>query len=270
MESFKKPGKIIARGRTAEVYDWSELQVLKLFYEWMPLPSIQREFEITQLAFAAKIPVPQAFQLEQIDGRNGIIYEKVNGPTMLALILKQPWTVARFSRQLAEFHSAIHRLPLGGMVSFRERWFSDIQEVSGLSAQDREKLMQWVGQFPDVNQLCHFDFHPDQVMFTSRGVRILDWMTACSGDPAADVARTKILLTIGKPPDAGWLLRTFADFLGAAAFYFYQKKYLALNPEMTQERIDAWFPALAAVRLLEDIEGEETRLRRIVKRFLSS
>jgi aminoglycoside phosphotransferase (APT) family kinase protein len=32
---------------------------------------------------------------------------------------------------------------------------------------------------------------------------VIDWMTAIQGHPAADVARTRLLLTIGEPPQAG-------------------------------------------------------------------
>jgi aminoglycoside phosphotransferase (APT) family kinase protein len=269
MDSSIKLGKVIARGRTAEVYAWAENQVLKLFYDWVSLESVNKEYEITQQAYQAGVPVPQVFELIHHENRHGTVYESVAGPTMLQLLVTRPWQVGKLSRQLAELHFAIHQVPLEGIPSYRERWLSDIERVPNLSPDVKARLLVIVNQIPEVNQLCHFDFHPDQVIFTARGPLILDWMTACSGDPAADVARTQILLTIGKPPDASWWMRILADVLGNLAYHYYQQRYLELNPSVSQEMIQTWLAPVAAVRLLEKIELEAPRLMKVIDKLLS-
>lgn len=264
-----KLGKVIARGRTAEVFTWAENQVLKLFYDWVSLRSVQKEHEITRLADQAGVPVPQAFELIHHENRYGIVYERVSGPTMLQLLVTKPWQVRKLSRQLADLHFAIHQVPLEGMPSYRDQWLSDIERVPYLSPEVKARMLVIVNQIPEVNQLCHLDFHPDQVVFTARGPLILDWMTACSGDPAADVARTQILLTIGKPPDASLWMRMLADVLGSVANHYYQKRYLELNPSVSQEMIQTWLAPVAAVRLLENIELEAPRLMKMIDKLLS-
>ena len=270
MDSSLKPLKVIARGRTAEVFAWAEDQVLKLFFDWVSLRSVQKEYEITQQAYQAGVPVPQVFDLIHHENRHGIVFERVSGPTMLQLLVTKPWQVRKLSRQLAELHFAIHQIPLEGMPSYREHWLSDIERVPHLSPEVKARMLAIVNQIPEINQLCHFDFHPDQVIFTARGPLILDWMTACSGDPAADVARTQILLTIGKPPDATWWMRMLADVLGGVAHHYYQQRYLELNPSVSKEKIQTWLAPVAAVRLLEDIELEAPRLMKMIDKLLSS
>lgn len=269
MNSVLKLGNVIARGRTAEVYNLAENQVLKLFFDWVSLISVQQEYEITRVAHQAGAPVPQVFELIQYENRHGIIYERVTGPTMLQLLVSKPWQVKKLCYQLAELHIAIHQIPLEGMPSYRERWLSDIERVPNLSSEVKAKLIATVIQIPDFNQLCHFDFHPDQVVFTTRGPLILDWMTACNGDPAADVARTNLLLTIGKPPDASWWMRTLADGLGRVANHYYLTRYLELNTSVSHERIQTWLPPIAAVRLLENIELEAPQLMKVIGKLLS-
>ena len=264
MDPIQNLGKPIARGRTAEVYTWSEHQVLKLFYDWVSLEPVQREFDITQLAFQGGAPVPQAFDLINTTDRYGIIYERVSGPTLLQLLIRKPWQVKKLSRQLADLHFAIHQIPLDGISSYRERWYSQIERVPNLAQVVKEKLKTVVLDIPEINQLCHFDFHPDQIVFTQRGALILDWMTACRGDPAADIARTQILLTIGKPPDASWGMRLFADVLGSVANLHYLRRYMELDPATTHEKVQTWLAPVAAVRLLENIEFEAPRLMKIV------
>jgi aminoglycoside phosphotransferase (APT) family kinase protein len=269
MESLLKLEKVIARGRTAEIFAWSENQVLKLFYDWVSLRSVQKEYEITRQAYQAGVPLPQVFELIHLENRHGIVYEHVSGPTMLQQLVTKPWHVRKLSRQLAELHFAIHQVPLEEMPSYREHWLSDIERVSNLSPEFKARLLAVVNQIPEVNQLCHFDFHPDQVVFTARGPLILDWMTACRGDPAADVARTQILLTIGKPPDASWWMQLLADVLGSVAYHYYQQRYLELSPTVTQKRIQTWLAPVAAVRLLENIELEAPRLMKVIYKLLS-
>jgi aminoglycoside phosphotransferase (APT) family kinase protein len=258
--------KLIARGRTAEVYFWGENQVIKLFYDWVSPESVYREAENTRLAFQEGAPAPQIFELIQLENRNGIVYEWIEGPTILQLLLSKPWQVKQLSRQFAEIHFSIHQIPLDGMTSYRDRWLSDIERVTGLSADDKEKLIARVAKIPEGSQLCHFDFHPDQIVYSQRGVVILDWMNVCRGDPAADVARTKILLTIGKPPDSSWWMRVFAGILGNLANYYYQKRYQELNPAITKEMIQTWLAPVAAVRLLEKIEYEAPKLRNLISK----
>ncbi len=47
--SSENKGKLIARGRTAEVYAWQDHQVLKLFYDWCPAPWIKHEVDIGRI-----------------------------------------------------------------------------------------------------------------------------------------------------------------------------------------------------------------------------
>lgn len=257
-------GNVIARGRTAELFDLPENQVLKLFYDWVSPQAVRQEFEISQLIYKAPLPVPQAFDLIQHENRYGIIYEKISGSTMLKSLADKPWQVVKHSRILADLHSHMHEITLAGFPSFRDRWFENIEHVSNLSENIKQKLIDQVNQLPNTNQLCHFDFHPDQVIYTTNGPVILDWMTAYAGHPAADVARTQILLTIGKPPDANVWMKILASLLGKIANFYYLKRYLELNPKLRRLLIQAWLAPMAAVRLLEGIPGEEQDLMKII------
>lgn len=184
---------------------------------------------------------------------------------MLKMLIDKPWQVVKHSRKLAELHSDMNKIPLTGFPSFRDRWFKNIERVPNLSENIKQKLIYQVNQLPKSNQLCHFDYHPDQVIYTPSGPVILDWMTACAGHPAADVARTQILLTIGKPPDAGGWMKILVSLLGKIANFYYLKRYLELNPQMKRSLIQAWLAPMAAVRLIEAIPGEEQDLMKIIQ-----
>lgn len=262
-------GKVIARGRTADLYELPDNRVLKLFYDWVSPEAINKEYEVSLKVFQSGLPVPQVFEMIKHENRKGIIYEKILGTTMLSLLVKKPWQVARHSRKLAEFHHKIHQVSVDSSSTYHDEWFKNIERVPNLSAEIKQILINQVKQLPNDNRLCHFDFHPDQVIYTEKGPMILDWLTAAIGHPAADVARTQILLTIGKPPDASFGMRLLASLLGKVANDFYQTRYLELSPSLKRETIQGWLAPLAAVRLLEKIPGEEPSLMKIIHSSLN-
>ncbi|HSM25595.1 MAG TPA: phosphotransferase, partial [Anaerolineaceae bacterium] len=154
-------GNVIARGRTAEIFDLSENRVLKLFYDWVSPQAVKQEYEISLKISRAGVPVPQVFDLIEQKNRYGIIYEKICGETMLQMLGNKPWQVIQHSRILAELHSKMHQIPLEGFPSYRDRWFNNIERVPNLSESIKRKFIDQVNQLPEANLLCHFDFHPD-------------------------------------------------------------------------------------------------------------
>ena len=73
----------IATGRTAEIYAWQDGTVLKLYYEWCPRRWLDEELRIARLVHAAGLAVPAPGEIVEINGRVGLVYERVDGPSML-------------------------------------------------------------------------------------------------------------------------------------------------------------------------------------------
>src|SRR5262245_7261063 len=90
--------KLIAHGRTADVYDWDGGHILKLFHNWFELENVEYELNIARAVHASSVKAPAVEGLIQIQGRNGLIYERVAGESMLDLFQRKPWTVFRYSR----------------------------------------------------------------------------------------------------------------------------------------------------------------------------
>jgi hypothetical protein len=94
---------------------------------------------------------------------------------------------------------------------------------------------------------------------------IIDWMTACSGDRWADVARTSLLLTIG-PIGAGKQLSSLLHIAVRLFHRMYINRYLAIVPDRNKG-LKRWAPVIAAARLNEDIAPERESLLKIVQKF---
>jgi hypothetical protein len=84
-------GRLLGKGRTAEIYAWSDGQILKLFHDFVPEGWIQHEAHVGRVVMEAGLNTPNIGSLIKLDGRRGLLYERVNGPTMLSIVTKQPW-----------------------------------------------------------------------------------------------------------------------------------------------------------------------------------
>jgi len=101
-------GKPLAIGRTAEIYAWEGNQVLKLYFNWFEPDNIQFEQHMAQAIHASGLPVPAASSILQVNGRNGLLYERVDGQNMWEVFKKRPWQVFSKARLTAQLHAEMH------------------------------------------------------------------------------------------------------------------------------------------------------------------
>lgn len=82
-------GAPIARGMTAEVYAWDETRILKLFRPGWSADRVEHEAHIARVVHARGLPVPAVGDFVEIDGRHGLLYERVDGPSMMDSISRR-------------------------------------------------------------------------------------------------------------------------------------------------------------------------------------
>jgi len=58
---------------------------------------------------ATGLSTPKLVGALDVEGRQGILYERVEGPSMLEQSTSKPWLVFRLARQLADLHAEIHK-----------------------------------------------------------------------------------------------------------------------------------------------------------------
>ena len=218
-------GRLIAGGRSADVYAAGDGRVLRRYRDGRAAEWVVREAEVMVHARAHGVPVPEVFDVAGSD----IVMERVDGPTMLDLLGRRPLTYRKQARLLAELHAVVHAAPA----------------LDWLPAPFGEGG-------PQV--LLHRDLHPQNVILTADGPRIIDWEGAARGPAAADVAMT-------------WVLVGFSDVAGSmsaavrAVQSLFTRSFLAAAGPVDQEVL------AAAVRLrLADphvLPSERVRLERL-------
>ena len=244
--SITSLGEPIALGRTAEVYAWGEGQVLKLFHDWLSYQTVEYEAKIARAVHAAGLPVPAVGEIVEVEGHQGLVYERVDGLPMDRALAKKPWKFFSFARLLARLHADMHASSIAlDIPSQKQRLERKIREAKALPNDLREAILNTLEQTPDGEQLCHGDFHPQNVLMTRQGPVVIDWIDATRGSPAADAARSSIILQGAAltNPLAGWFHNA------------YLKRYFKLRRDNVRHEYHTWRAIVAAGRLSENITG---------------
>jgi uncharacterized protein (TIGR02172 family) len=247
-----KNAALIGKGRTADVYAWGEGRILKLYHGGLPATLIEHEYSVTRAAQAAGVPVPAVFELVEIEERRGIVFERIEGISLLAELQAKPWKLLTVARRLGELHAQIHGSRAADeLPSQRKQIENGIAAARDMVEADKTAVRNHLLKLPEGESLCHGDFHPDNILLSARGPVIIDWMTGTRGNPLADVARTLLLFqTAGLPPGTPLHVRLPVDFSRALLRATYLNRYLRLRPAGRRE-IDLWRPPLMAARLRE-------------------
>jgi uncharacterized protein (TIGR02172 family) len=255
-------GTLIGQGRTAEIYAWGDDQVLKLYRAGWEASWAEHEARISAAVAATGLPVPAVGGTIEMDGRHGIIFERIGGPSLVQQFAAKPWTLSRAMRAFTRLHLTMHARTLPELPSQREQLKHMIVEASPIPDGIRAAALERLDRLPDGNALCHGDYHPDNVLMTRNGPIIIDWGTASRGHPLADVARTALLLQVGELPSSPvnrWMLASARAFVRRA----YVRRYLRLGHASAKE-LAAWRLPIAVARLGEGIAEERGKLLRLV------
>jgi aminoglycoside phosphotransferase (APT) family kinase protein len=161
--------RLLASGRDGDIFEHGPGTVLRRTRDGR---SIEHEARVMRYAAAHGYPVPAVHEVRA--GGAEIVMERVDGPLMMDVIARRPWTMPAHARLLAYLHDRLHR----------------IRAPEGL-----RRVGTGAG---DV--LLHLDLHPMNVIMAARGPVVIDWGNAAAGEPLFDVAATYVLLTCPKMP----------------------------------------------------------------------
>ena len=236
---------LVGKGFNSDVYAWGDGRVLKLFYNWVSPAKIEREFISTRAIHATGLPVPAVHEMIEIEGRRGIIFERIDGISVMSHVQAKPWEMFRLTRQLAELQAQIHRCACPNELPSQRDWIAGRLEVLDLPTDEKEDVQRCLAALPDGNAICHGDFHPENVLLTRRGLVVIDWDTATRGHPLGDVACTSRLIRIAElPPWAPRFMHLLVKCSRVLLHRTYLRRYLQVHPG-TWEQIETWQKAIS-------------------------
>jgi Ser/Thr protein kinase RdoA (MazF antagonist) len=103
-------------------------------------------------------------------------------------------------KALADLQLRLQAAAAPFFTGVKQRLAAHISLASELAAERKRALLAGLQVMPDGDQLCHFDFHPMNVLGPVDRPVVVDWTDACRGTAQADVCRSHVLLEIHAEP----------------------------------------------------------------------
>jgi Ser/Thr protein kinase RdoA (MazF antagonist) len=235
--------QLIAEGRMAEVFAFEDGRVVKLDRpEWDGVSAF--ESDVITRAAKAGLPVARSYGVVTIDGRCGVVLDRVEGESLGWVVREAAGAVVDdLAKHFAILQASINATTIGDLPDLVSRLQGEIGQ-SGLPGTLRSELADLLSNLDDGQRgVCHFDFHPANVLVSPNGWIVIDWLTAASGPPAADLARTLLLWgDIDDPP--------IVEFMRGVRRHSHEQRSL------NNDTCDAWIRVVAGARLAEGFGGD--------------
>ena len=190
-------GEKIGEGTAADVHAWAPGQVVKLFKAGVPRRISWHEVHMTRAVFAAGGPAPEVLGLVTLEGRFGIVLPRLDGPTLLQHYRSGAVTFEQAGAILATLAMSVHKTPPPPDVLTLRDWMGAwLQSVGGaLPKHIATGVLALIERLSPADELCHGDLHPDNVIMTAEGPRLIDWIGTVRGPAAYDLGVTHVVLT---------------------------------------------------------------------------
>ncbi len=236
-------GPRLGRGYYAEVFAYGEGRALKLFDDGRELEAAEHEARLTAIALELGIPAPEVYDVVTVNDRAGIVMERIEGETMIQWGTSLPWRVHTGAKLMARLHADMHSKRGMDIPPPREEMLERIETAPGVEESVKLQAAERIADQPDGDSFCHGDFHPGNIMMTRGSPVIIDWEVGRLFHPAADVAKSVVLIQSGQPLERG-IRRVVIE---AARKYFlsaYLREYFKLTG-MSWEDVFPWLLPIA-------------------------
>jgi aminoglycoside phosphotransferase (APT) family kinase protein len=253
-------GERLGKGRTADVYAVADdpTRAVKLFGPETDAEAVDRELTFSRVAGDAAVPTPAVFGTVDVDGRRGIVLERIDGQHLADGMRERPWSVVEAALTAADLHARMHDCPGRDLPPLAERLRERVED-GPVAVHRRETVLDVLDHLPTRRALCHGDYHPENVLVSGERAVVIDWPDAAAGHPAADVARTSLLLRLAVAgDDAGPLHRRYFRGLVEAYRRSYLRTYLR-EADFDRVLVERFELPVAAARLTEGVPGPEKR-----------
>jgi aminoglycoside phosphotransferase (APT) family kinase protein len=250
----RRLGSLVARGNTSDIWEWTPGTVIKLLNPGIPTHWAAIEADITGRVHDAGLAAPATEGVVEVDGRPGVVLERLDGETMWDRMKVAPDEVPQLIEVLIDIQTELHQAPLiEGLPLLPTRLRRKIEEATLLSEAERAETLAMLERAPPGRALCHGDMHPANIVMATRGMVIVDWFDAAVGDAGADIARSSLLL---RPAETE---ASRASHLEGATDAFLDLVHCAyLSALVRRQLIDAaafteWEAILAVARMSEPV-----------------
>jgi Ser/Thr protein kinase RdoA (MazF antagonist) len=189
-------GEKIGEGAFSEAYAWAPGQVVKLFKAGVSRQFGRHEMRMIRAVAAAGLPAPEVFGEVTLDGRFGIVMQRLDGPTLLQLSRTGAVTFEQAGAVVAALAMSIHNTPPPEVPSMREYMEAALRHDDGkIPKHLATDVLALVDRLSPGGGLCHCDLSPGNVIMTGHGPKLVDWAFAMRAPAAVELGFLHVILS---------------------------------------------------------------------------
>lgn len=230
---------LIARGNTADIY-LENNKLYKVFKDNTRESAALYEAHTQEKIYQSGIIVPKIYEVTEIDNKQTIVMEYVEGETLGDLLFKDITNSKRYLEISIQEQLKIHNIVNVEIDLMKNKLINQIKNAKDINQNIKKILFQQISKIVWKHNLCHGDYHVYNIIKNKGNFVIIDWVDASVGNVGADVYRSYLLyLTISQE-----LATNYIDL------YCYYSG-------LTKDEIFIWAPIIAGARLSENISNNE-------------
>ncbi len=244
--------------------------MVKLYYNFVDIKEIEKEKRYATEALKLGIPTPLSGDLITIDGKVGILFERINGKVSFARAMaNDPTRIEELAKDFALLARKLHSTPCDKNVfmDVKEKYIPYVNEMKGLSEDEKAIVKGFIYSRRDTGTCLHGDFHFGNVILTNDNEKLfIDMGDFSYGDPLFDVGTLYLTCHMENEEMVQKLYHT--SCINVYKFYQYFIKYYFDN--MSEKEADILIKPYACMTalLFAHKGGEKEWMSSIIRRWL--
>lgn len=193
--------EVIGRGACGECYRIDDETIIKLYYDNTDTKWIEHEKALAKKAFVMGIPTAISYDIVEANGRKGVVYELIKSKTLGELIRANPDKLDDYADMYADVCKKIHAIHTDDpdIPSFKEQNRADIQNISGITEEEKKYLNRFLDLVPDGDTCIHGDLNINNIMVQDGECCLIDMGELSTGTPMFDLSRILFSMVYAAP-----------------------------------------------------------------------
>lgn len=179
-------------GFTADVEMYDSDTLAKMYRDDISDADVQREIMCTEFVQNKGLAVPEYRGFITYKGKRSVLQEYIRGESAMNLLVAGAMEPEKLGEDFADIHYKVHQCPANGLEPGKERLAMQLRmSERNLGTDLTERCLKLLEQLPEMDRLCHNDFHPGNMIYNEeKGMVVIDWSDATASNPLSDVAHT--------------------------------------------------------------------------------
>lgn len=233
---------LIGSGAQADVYLFDN-KAVKIFKPEYIQANARYEADIQDRVHKSGLPVPEIYEVTEVNGRTAIIMEYIKGNTIGNIMFEDMENAYKYLDISVDLQIKVHNANTDGFPCQKDKLTNNIISTSYLENEQRQVLLHLLYSLETGNALCHGDFHVQNLIKTVQDIKIIDWVDASCGSIAADVCRSYLLYSL------------YFNEIADTYLECYCKK-----ANLSQQSVLKWLPVIAGARLNENVRAQDVTM----------